>query len=268
MHLKQYLLRNCYFGDQILRINEMKRDNWFEEWFDSKFYHLLYQHRDDAEAELFLGNMIEKISLRIGARIIDVGCGSGRHAKYLNEKGFIVDGIDLSSRNIKEASKFSNDNLQFHICDMRKVFRNDHYDIVLNLFTSFGYFREKEENLKSFKAMTASLKPGGLLILDYLNSKKLLMEIEQESTMKCNISGIDFFTKKYIDDGYIMKEIVVREKGIEHNFVERVKLIPKERFDDFARESGLKVLHYYGDYHLSEYKPETSERMILIATKK
>ena len=69
--------------------------NWFENWFNSKYYHILYKNRDHKEAVFFLDNIIKNININDG-QILDVACGKGRHAKYLNHLGFNVTGIDLS----------------------------------------------------------------------------------------------------------------------------------------------------------------------------
>ena len=60
--------------------------SWFESWFDSKYYHILYQNRDDNEAKYFIDNLLDAFHFKKGARLLDLACGKGRHSIYLNSK--------------------------------------------------------------------------------------------------------------------------------------------------------------------------------------
>ena len=83
---------------------------WYKDWFDSKYYHLLYKNRDYNEAALFLDNISNEFKKK-NARILDVACGKGRHATYLNKHGLDVIGYDLSINSIKYAKKYENKTL-------------------------------------------------------------------------------------------------------------------------------------------------------------
>src|SRR3989344_5362829 len=127
-------------------MSETKHTEWFECWFDSPYYHVLYKNRDFTEAELFIDNLVQLIKPSKSNRILDLACGKGRHAIYLNKKGFDVTGIDLSEKSIECAKISGNETLHFYTHDMRKLFRSNYFDIVLNLFTSFGYFEQERED--------------------------------------------------------------------------------------------------------------------------
>src|SRR4051812_18343331 len=124
----------------------MPSRKWFESWFDSPYYHLLYQDRDQGEAKLFLNNLISFLNPSPAAPILDVACGKGRHAVFLNKKGFNVAAFDLSAESITYDKKFENETLHFYVHDMREVFRSNYFKIVFNLFSSFGYFDSHEDN--------------------------------------------------------------------------------------------------------------------------
>ena len=133
---------------------------WFKEWFDSPYYHLLY-----------------------GARtMLDLGCGKGRFAKYLAHKGFDVTGVDYSPQSIAFAKAFEQENLSFYTHDMRDVFRINYFDYVLNFFTSFGYFEKPKENERTLKNVYKNLKPNGVFIIDYFNSKYVLNNLVPNET--------------------------------------------------------------------------------------
>src|SRR5688572_24580227 len=114
----------------------MPERNWFKEWFNSPYYHLLYNHRDDKEAITFINQLIKYLAPPVGSRMLDVACGKGRHSKALAEMGFDVTGIDLSFESINEALEFADENLHFFQHDMRLPFWINYFDYAFNFFTS------------------------------------------------------------------------------------------------------------------------------------
>ena len=118
---------------------------WFEQWFDSKYYHILYNYRDEGEAREFLDNLLDFLKIPLKSKIIDIGCGRGRHAKYLSEQGYDVTGIDIAAASIDFAKSFENNHLHFYCHDKRQTFRKETFDIALNLFTSYGFLKERSD---------------------------------------------------------------------------------------------------------------------------
>src|SRR5947207_11134807 len=106
---------------------------WFRSWFDSPYYHILYDNRNDDEAKFFIDNLLKHFSFTTKTKILDAGCGRGRHAVYLNKKGFNVTGFDLSKSNIEHNKKSECKTLHFFVHDMRNVFRENNFECVLNL---------------------------------------------------------------------------------------------------------------------------------------
>jgi len=147
---------------------------WIEDWFGSEYYSILYKHRDCEEAKLFIDNLISFLKLPASARILDCGCGRGRHSIYLAEKGFDVTGIDLSEKNIQSVKDSERKKLAFYTHDIRKKFRINYYDVSLSLFTSFGYFENDYENNKMIKSISSSLKKEVLKFLKFLKVLKVL----------------------------------------------------------------------------------------------
>ena len=123
----------------------MERE-WFEQWFDTKYYHILYKDRDHEEARRFIDTLIKYLSPVPNSRILDLACGKGRYSVFLADKGFEVTGIDLSVQSIEYARQFENDHLSFYTHDMRLPFRINYFDYVFNFFTSFGYFEEDKSH--------------------------------------------------------------------------------------------------------------------------
>ena len=116
------------------------------------FYHILYKDRDHTEAERFMYNLTEYLNIPEQGKILDLACGKGRHATYLNQIGYNVIGADLSENSINHAKQFENDTLHFKVHDMCKPF-GETFDAVFNLFTSFGYFENETDNLATINAI-------------------------------------------------------------------------------------------------------------------
>ncbi len=239
------------------------QEEWFSEWFDTPYYHILYKDRDDQEAEYFIDQLIQYLKPRIDARFLDLACGKGRHAKYLNSRGYIVDGCDLSSSSINEANKDANEHLHFFVQDMREP-TDRKYDYIFNLFTSIGYFEDFSDNAKTFKAVAESLNPNGLFVVDFLNAPKVIADLVEEEEKL--IEGIRFKISKRIEHQNIIKSIAFSDQGKDFHFEEKVSLLRKTDFLEFAEQCGMKLIQEFGNYSLDSHSEE-SERLILIFKK-
>jgi SAM-dependent methyltransferase len=239
--------------------------DWFTEWFDSPYYHILYKNRDLEEAEVFMDKLTNYLALPQGARIIDIPCGKGRHCLYLNKKGFSVSGADLSPESIHYAQQFSNTTLDFFIHDMREEFAENEFDAVLNIFTSFGYFDDPEENQHCVDAFAKALKPGGRLVIDFMNIGKVMKELIPEESK--TVEGIHFKIRKQLLNERIVKDIFFTDKGKDFHFQEKVSALYKEDFLKYFTFAGLKIRTIFGDYQLNSFDSEQSDRLILIAEK-
>lgn len=238
---------------------------WFETWFDTSYYHILYGHRDENEARNFIGNLLTYLELSNDVKIIDIGCGRGRHAKLLNEKGYDVTGIDIASSSIEYAKQFENQHLHFYCHDKRKVFREGAFDVGLNLFTSYGFLKQRNDLEIALKSMAKNLKHGGIFVLDYLNEGKIKhLDLHKEEVEN---QGINFKMNKQITGHQIIKDIEVNDHGKVLTFREEVHLITLEEFRELFENASLKILHTFGDYQLNDYERTHSDRLILIAEK-
>ena len=105
---------------------------WFETWFNTPYYHQLYCHRDEQEAELFIEKLVLFLQLKQNEKVLDMGCGKGRHARFLHQLGLNVVGVDLSEQSIACAKLAEQETLQFFVGDIRSVFKKEEFDIVTN----------------------------------------------------------------------------------------------------------------------------------------
>jgi cyclopropane fatty-acyl-phospholipid synthase-like methyltransferase len=234
---------------------------WFEHWFDTPFYHILYDYRNDDEARFFMRNLVEYLKLSKGDKILDLPCGKGRHALFLFEQGFQTTGADLSVNSIQHAKQFEKEGLSFNIHDMRNPL-NGSYDAIFNLFTSFGYFNQETTNIKVLKNFKKALEPGGHIVVDFLNLDKVVRELipEQHLTKK----KIDFVIRKRVSENFIIKEIEVHHNHKVHHYIEKVQALDLNKMKHFAKAAGLEIQEVFGDYELNPFDKMNSERLILI----
>ncbi|MAW21600.1 MAG: SAM-dependent methyltransferase [Flavobacteriales bacterium] len=239
--------------------------NWFSDWFNSSYYHILYKERDKIEAQNFINNLVAHLQIKKGSRLIDIACGKGRHASYFNTLGLEVTGIDLSENSIKKAKKNENEKLHFFTHDMRKTFKSNSFNVATNLFTSFGYFDDKKDDQKAINAMAKNLKSDGLLIIDFMNVKKVISNLV--SSEEKQVEQITFnITRKY-NKGYIIKDIAFVDKNRNYTFQEKVRAITLSDFSIFIRNAGMKIINIFGSYELDNFNALTSDRLIIICKK-
>jgi SAM-dependent methyltransferase len=243
----------------------MENAEWYVDWFNSPYYHLLYQNRNYNEANFFIDNLCSTLKLGSHFKIWDLACGKGRHAIALHKKGFDVIGTDLSVNSITEASQFSGPTLEFFVHDMRHPFKVNYFDAVFNLFTSIGYFKDIEDNFSVFKNVALSLKQDGVFVIDFFNSEKVIGSFKSNYTEQRG--NIVFEIKKTIVNNAIIKRIEFSDNSKNYYFEETVSLLKKEDFEKFATNAGLTLQHTFGNYRFEPFNERTSERLILIFKK-
>ncbi len=237
------------------------KENWYASWFNTPYYHILYKDRDHREAAEFMNSLTKHLNLEKNDTILDLACGRGRHAKYLYRQGFDVTAIDLSEESIEYAKQYEKPRLHFQVHDMCLPYPKQ-FDAVFNLFTSFGYFKNEIDNLRTIKAIKAELKPSGYGVIDFLNAELAIANLVPSEKKK--VGDIVFYLEKYVEDGYIIKNIHFNHKGEDHLFTERVKALTLEDFESYFIEAGVALKNVFGNYKLEEFNKHTSDRLILI----
>ena len=232
------------------------------DWFDSDYYHVLYKHRDYNEARNFINNIVEYLDLKKGSKILDLACGIGRHSIYLDKIGFKVVGTDKSPNNIKKAKASHNQSLSF--LQMEMIDDTNHkYDVIFNLFTSFGYVNH-DYNLKTIKNIERQLKDDGTVIVDFMNTLFVKKNLVIEETKV--IDDLSFKIKRKSDGKHIYKEIKFHDKK-NYFFQEKVMDLSLKDFEKYLIKYNLKIIKTFGDYNLNEFDIENSERLIMVIKK-
>ena len=243
----------------------MQKKEWFAEWFDTPYYHILYKNRDNHEARVFIKSLVDLLQLPEASSVLDLACGKGRHSITLNEFGYTVLGVDLSAQSIAHANQFSNSSLSFAVQDMREPIQSKRFDAVFNLFTSFGYFSSTHENEKVCQAMAQMLNTGGKLVIDFMNAQKVIQNLVP-SELKM-VQDIEFDIKRIYSGTHIIKQISFQDKGQKFEFQEQVQAIDLSMFKELLAPY-FTIDSVFGSFELNEYIASESDRLIIIATRK
>lgn len=245
----------------------MAATEWFKDWFNSPYYHRLYFERDEAEAKKFIDALLGFLKPAPHSKILDVACGRGRHSRILAAHGFDVTGTDISTDSIAFAKQYETDNLQFFMHDMRLPFWVNYFDLAFNFFTSFGYFNTKREHDDAVRTIAQSLKPGGTLVIDYLNvhySEDRLVHDEHKK-----IGDTEYEIHRWQDEDHFYKRMVISDPELLHTvtFTEKVKKFSLGDFTEMLAYQKMQVTEVWGDYQLSAYDVRKTPRMIVCAKK-
>tara|TARA_R110002050_G_scaffold110013_2_gene221913 strand:+ start:22676 stop:23437 length:762 start_codon:yes stop_codon:yes gene_type:complete len=241
------------------------KENWFQKWFNTPYYHMLYHQRDNMEAKLFITNLIQELKPKADSHFLDLACGKGRHSLFLNQQGFEVTGMDLSEESINFAQQHASDSLHFYSGDMREPYGENRFDFILNLFTSFGYFENNDDNRKVCEQIAKALKPGGKVLIDFLNVSQLERGLVPQDEFL--IEDCQFAIERKIVEDKVLKTIKVKEGNKEKLFYECVQLLHEEDFKNLLHESGLHYEQSFGGYTFEPYSAQKSKRLIILASK-
>jgi 2-polyprenyl-3-methyl-5-hydroxy-6-metoxy-1,4-benzoquinol methylase len=245
----------------------MKR--WFEEWFESEEYLTVYKHRNNEEAETLISFILGKVNLSGKAKVLDLGCGAGRHALLLAKLGFQVTGVDQSAKLLSVAvdeAKKNGLHAKFIKDDIRTVFFSEKFELILNVFTSFGYFDRDEDNFALFANVEKLLSEDGIFVFDFLNA-----EYVKENLIPFSKNMIDDMvieqTRK-IEGNNVVKQIVLIQNGNRKNYRESVRLYSKKELINALTKNNLSTEIIFGSYTGDVFNEISSSRLILLCKKK
>lgn len=231
--------------------------NWYETAFRKQYLDLYYR-RDDAAAQGEAAFAARALGLGPAARVVDVACGAGRHARALVALGFRVTGIDLSRDLLAAAQGVARVR-----ADMRALPFLGTFDAATSFFTSFGYFDDRG-NLEAMRSIAGALKPGGMFLLDFLNAVSVSAHLVPESTEERD--GRKYHVRRRIEDGRVVKDVRIEEEGLTLSYSESVRLYLHHDLINLLKGAGLSILASYGAFDGRDFTTD-APRCILVARK-
>ena len=240
---------------------------WYQDWFNSPYYHKLYFERDEDEARQFIHTLLDRLKPPEGSRMLDVACGRGRHSIILAAAGFDVTGIDLSPDSIAYAQRFESERLHFFRHDMRLPAWINYFDYAFNFFTSFGYFATNREHNDAVSTIVRSLKRGGTVLFDFLNVHYVEERLHHNSEK--TIGSTHYEIHRWMDADFFYKKIIVTDPALDgpFEFTEQVAKLSLGDFTDMLSFHGVQVTDVFGDYGLNRYDLRNAPRMIVLGKK-
>lgn len=235
---------------------------WFSSWFGEE-YLALYPDRDEAEARSVVALIRGQLDGATPRRALDLACGAGRHTRVLREIAWTV-GLDLSFTLLSIARKDSPDS-PYVRADMRAIpFADEAFDLVVNLFTSFGYFEADAQHRRVLAEVARVTCPGGRFVMDFLNADEVRRSLVPYDERVIGDRVVEQRRSITSDNRFVEKTISLR--GDSKQFVERVRLFDAEELATMIKEAGFRIDHSFGGYDASAMTA-ASDRVILFATR-
>jgi SAM-dependent methyltransferase len=240
-------------------------DEWFKDWFDAD-YAALYAHRDEAEAALAVGTLLDVAPVMASGPVLDLGCGSGRHLAELRKVNPLAFGLDLSPHLLGLAPRALRDWLLRG--DMRHL--PVHAGTLSGIclwFTPFGYFSDRE-NRDLLCALQHLLRPNGILLLDLMNATRLKSGLVEEDVLERD--GLRVRSRRSLEGERVVKRMTIErlDSGAVREAVESVRVYEPTELKRMACACGLTLTRELGSYDGSEFQAANSLRWLGVFEKK
>lgn len=243
---------------------------WFEdESFWKTFFLYMFSEKQFEKALTQADQIIQLVGFE-GTRILDLCCGPGRFSLPLARMGYQVTGVDRTpfllnkAREVATAEKLD---IEFVREDMRSFVRPNSFDLALSVFTSFGYFENKDEDLKVLQNIFLSLKPGGYLVLEIFG-KECLARVFRDSHAEELEDGSVLLQRHEIFENWtrIRNEWTLIKNGKVKSFKFHHTIYSGQELVDRFEAVGFQEIRVVGSFEGVPYGPE-AERLVVIGRK-
>lgn len=237
---------------------------WYHEWFGDVYLDL-YPHRDEEEAAVAARLFTSATGLPARSRVLDLACGDGRHLPPLEKAGFRTVGMDLSWTLLDRARRRPATRALVR-GDMRRLpFAESSLGGVANFFTSFGYFRRREDDIRVLREIRRTLRPGGAFLIDFLNAPHVRAHLVPEDVRRLGDAVVR--QRRKIEGGFVVKRIEIEEpsRSEPRRYSERVRLYEPDELQRLVEGEGLRVEARLGDYEGGKHDAGTP-RCVLVGS--
>lgn len=260
----------------------MSKADWWKSVFDQKYLDIysgeLTLERTSQEVDF----IIKSMSLKLEDEILDLACGQGRHSIELAKRGFRkITGLDYSQLLLQKAKKDANKggmSINFIRGDMHHLPFENKFDVVIMMFTAFGYFDDLE-NQQVLEQVSKALKKGGKFLLDVSNIQRIISRQTEQGERLAN-SDTYRFKQNYEVSGMMIDEVSEfdletqiyqthrqwKQDGVKKEYDFSLKHYTPKQLNLMLKKAGLKFIKLWGDYDEQE-QTETSRKTIILAQK-
>lgn len=241
--------------------------DWYLEWFGEEYLEL-YAHRSDDEARRQVDFVLSRLTAA-PRRALDIACGRGRHVFELARRGIETVGIDLADAALVQAEKriAALPLAKVQKADMRSLpFGEKSFDLIISMFTSFGYFKTDIEHVELLREWKRCLQKSGCIFIDYLNRERTLAGLVPESMEENDEKVVTQKRAVSADGKRVIKDITIRRKpsGEISTFRESVRLYDYNAMNSLLHGASLTPAAVFGDFDGSQYT-STSNRLLIFA---
>lgn len=249
-----------------------EQNAWYVKFFGEDYLNI-YRHTFTPERTAKEVAFVERrLELKVGAHMLDLCCGPGRHSVLLAQRGYRVTGLDLSQSYLDLARRAAADHkvaLDTVSADMREIPFEDHFDAAINMYSSFGYLESEAEDLKVLESIARSLRPGGRLLLDMLNREWAVANYIQND-WHAEPDGTLYVERRTLDlvsSRMRVRFIVVSPTGGRHDSVGHdIRLYTLTEMTRLLERVGLREVEVFGGFDDEQYDIGT-RRMVICARK-
>ncbi len=205
--------------------------------------------------------------LKENSAVLDLCCGIGRHSLALAEDGYRVTGVDITVPYLDQAKSDAEKRqmqIEFLRGDMREFIRPDYFDLVVNLYTSFGYFEDKKDDYKVLLNVYASLKENGHFVIEVLGKEVIAATFQEEENMEGDDWHVRSLSKILNNWGTIeFKRIITRNNEV-REFITRHRLYSATEMSDILSGIGFRDVCFYGDFSGAPYDNKAKSMIIVM----